>query len=85
MSTDKTTEVDLRDGYRIEVTPMIMPAGQFGATLQVRYEIPTGTPRRYRWKDVKHPIIVADSPERALSDLAAAMNQGLIPNVTVVG
>lgn len=76
-----TTAVDLRDGYRIEVTPMILPAGQYGATLQIRTAEPG---KRQRWKDVKHPIVVASTPEQAQADLARAMNEGLLPGVEVV-
>lgn len=80
-TTTAKTQVDLRQGYRIEITPMISPAGKFGATLQTR----DTSGARPRWKDVKHPIVVADTPEAAQSDLATAMNQGLLPGVEVSG
>lgn len=80
--TTTVETIDLRDGYRIEVTPMIMPTGAFGATLQVRTAEPG---KRQRWKDVKHPVMVADTPEDALGDLANAINLGLLPGVEVKG
>lgn len=86
MSTGKTTpasvvKVDLRDGCRIEVTPMIRPAGQFGATLQTR--VRSGD--RWRWKDVKHPVVVSTFPAGAMDDLLSALVNGVLPGIEVSG
>lgn len=69
--------VDLRDGYRIEVEPMVFPAGEFGARLYK--PSPTG---KGRWKRVGH-MVIAGTPEQAARDLMTAMNRGLLPGIEV--
>lgn len=74
--------VDLRDGYRVEVEPLIAPAGEFGARLYRRCYTPGD---RTTWKKVKHPVVIAKTAEGAARDLLAAMNTGLLPGVVVIG
>lgn len=71
--------VDLRDGFRIEVVPLVMPAGQYEARLYRRRFTPGD---RTTWKQVG-PLVVADTPEQAARDLMTAINEGLLPGVQV--
>lgn len=83
MAKDKRI-VDLRDGFRIEVIPMVAPRGEFGARLAERRYTVDGDRARNRWKDAG-PLVVAASPEQAAQDLLKAINEGLLPDVEVKG
>lgn len=71
--------IDLREGFRVEVEPMVLPAGEFGARL---YRPPTKG--KGRWKQVGR-MVVAATPEKAVGDLMQTLNLGLMPNVEVAG
>lgn len=73
--------VDLRDGFRVEVTPLVMPAGKFEARLFRRRYTPGD---RTTWKQVG-PMVVADGPEAAAQDLLTAVNEGLLAGVEAKG
>ena len=76
----KTSQsVDLREGYRVEVEPLILPAGKFGARF---FKAPTTD--KGRWKQVGH-LVVADTPEQAANDLLRVVNEGLMPGVEFAG
>lgn len=76
------TIVDLRDGYRIEVEPMVFPAGEFGARLSRRCHTPGD---RTTWKKVNHPLVLSNTAEGAARDLLMALNQGMLFGVEVCG
>lgn len=78
MPSDK---IDLRDGFRIEVAPLIAPKGEFGACLYRTRKTSSG---RTSWRRVGN-IVVAGTPEKAANDILTAMNQGLLPGVEVAG
>lgn len=69
--------VDLREGFRVEVAPLVMPQGEYEARLYAR--TPGG-----RWKQAG-PMVVAGTPEKAASDLLQAANAGLLTGVVVKG
>lgn len=79
MPNDPT--IDLREGFRIEVEPLIMPKGEFAARLYRTSKSPSG---RTLWKQIGH-IVIASTPEKAAADMLAAMNRGLLPGVEVTG
>lgn len=70
--------VDLREGFRIEVEPMVTPRGEFGARLYL--------PKNGRWarKHIGH-MVIADTPEKAAQDMLKILNEGLMPGVEVLG
>lgn len=68
--------VDLREGFRIEVEALVLPAGEYGARLYTR------PGKGGRWKQ-KGQVVVAATPEQAISDLMAVLNQGLMPDMEV--
>lgn len=73
--------VDLRDGYRIEVAPAVLPQGEFTATFHRRRYTPGG---KTTWKRVG-PHVLNPNPEQAAADLLTAINQGLVPDVEFKG
>jgi hypothetical protein len=75
--------IDLRDGYRIEVAPMVLPQGSFGARLHKRIRNPaTG---HVRWKPVGPIVVSARGPEQAERDMSQAINLGLLEGVEAKG
>jgi hypothetical protein len=74
----RTERVDLREGYRVQVEPMIAPSGTFGARLY-RRTLRQGD--KTAWKKVEHPIVIASNAEQAANDLMAALNTGTLPGV----
>jgi hypothetical protein len=75
------TLVDLREGFRVEVEALVLPAGEYGARL---YAPRTSASGRTTWKQAG-PMLVAGTPEKAAKDLLAAMNTGLLTGVEVRG
>lgn len=73
--------VDLRDGFRIEVVPCVLPKDQWAATLHRRRYTPGD---RTTYKKVG-PNVLAASPEAAARDLLTAVNEGLLPGVELAG
>lgn len=69
--------INLSEGYRIEIEPMVMPPGEFGARL---FKPPLGG--RGRWKQVGR-IVVSGTAEQAAVDLLRVLNEGLMPDVEV--
>lgn len=73
--------VDLRDGFRIEVVPCLLPKDEWAATLHRRRYTPG---ERTTYKKVG-PNVLAKTPEAAAGDLLRAVNEGLLPGVELVG
>lgn len=72
--------VDLRRGYRIEVTATILPKDQYAARLMERRDSDSG---RTTYKQVG-PNVLASHADRAAMDLLNAVNTGQLPGVDTI-